>query len=121
MALQSLKKHIVCSIAVSTKTETLKSNAIVLITSIGIITGSLDDLKGIKKDLANSPLCSMVDGFINHYREINKIENKPLDGNDGVIVLKDVIITNNGLEAKFKELAVFYDQIIGITLGDLAN
>lgn len=116
---ESLKKEIILKLSIATELEELKTNSIILITSIGIITGNINDSDKDESDVSSFLLGKLVSNSIVSYKEKHNLGDSPLKGNDGVIVLKDAIITNNGLDAHFKELAVFYDQIIGITIGEL--
>ncbi len=91
----------------------LNQNNLILLTSIGTIYG-----KEFKFDETN-----VENAVIN---EINKFakkeyfnENKDIQGNDEYIALEDVlIVTPRGDQVKFKYLNVFYDQIIGVTVGN---
>lgn len=54
------------------------------------------------------------------YREDRNIpEGTMLDGNDGYIALKNVTINNGKNPFNIPFLCVFYDQIIGVSIGKI--
>ena len=91
----------------------LNQNSLILLTSIGTIYG-----KEFKFDETNVE--NAVINEINKFAEKEYFnENKDIQGNDEYIALEDVlIVTPRGDQVKFKYLNVFYDQIIGVTVGN---
>jgi len=120
MGIPSLKKRIITNFSVATTMEELIKNEIILITALGIISGKLADVKNTddEKELPEKILPRMANVFYERYIEENNLES-PLDGNDGYLALINVTITNGDVVHRLNELVVFYDQIIGITIGKL--
>lgn len=123
--MHSLKKDVIFNISNLSRLEELKSNQIILITALGIIKGELSEYEYLaddkKPDLDNSNFLDfVVDDTVKNYRkEVGLPNNEPLDGNDGVIVLKNVqIISGGNVGLNIGRLAVFFDQIIGISFGN---
>ena len=103
----------------------MKPNNLLLVTTAGVISGtpvaSIDDTDNTDNttDLATS-LTSVAHQMAITYRKENNISpNSPLDNTDGYIALKDVTIRNGntGIDTPF--LCVFFDQIIGISFGNI--
>lgn len=94
----------------------LSQNSLILLTSIGTIYG-----KEFKYDESSAE--SAVINEVNEFAEKEYFnENKDIQGNDEYIALEDVlIVTPRGDQVKFKHLNVFYDQIIGVTLGNFTS
>lgn len=42
-----------------------------------------------------------------------------IEGNDGYMLLSDVTVINGNTRTNFEHMIVFYDQIIGVTLGTI--
>ena len=119
---QSIKKFLISDLYLLTNEEELKNNDINLFTPLGIISGkpyhySTDNLN---EYLATDLMAKLFEKITNTYKSKYSIENS-IPENDGFIVLQDVIIrSNNSVNIiKVPQLVVFYDQIIGITLGNL--
>lgn len=115
--MESLKKYLIRGIATIPSIEGMEKNKIILVTSCGLIIGeimkSTDDLS-----LSNAFFTS-VDTLTSMYLEDNKLSPDSVpDGNDGYILLKNVTIKNNTGDINLPILCVFYDQIIGATIGN---
>lgn len=91
----------------------LDHNNLVLITSLGTIYGKI-----FKFDESNTEKTVI--------NQVNKIseeryfkDNKEISGNDEYICLENVLlVTPRGDKVKFTHLNVFYDQVIGVTVGN---
>lgn len=115
----SLKKDIINKLSVLPKLEGLEQNKIILATSIGLVTGRLPNEEEFS-DSTNPqyvPL-NVCSNAADEYR--NKLalsEKAELPGNDGCIYLVDVVIKSSEHTYSLPFLALFYDQIIGASIG----
>lgn len=91
----------------------LDHNNLVLITSLGTIYGKI-----FKFDKSNAE--KTVINQVNEAAEKRYFkDNKEISGNDEYICLEDVLlVTPKGDKIKFTHLNVFYDQVIGVTVGN---
>lgn len=106
--MDSFKKVTIRTVAMAPQTEIFAGNKLILVTAAGIITGTLTDKNSEKPgDIAVSAMLDMI-------AEVN--ENEP-EGNDGSLLLSDVTVINGNVRYNLPNLIVFYDQIIGATLG----
>ena len=121
MNCSSLKKDIIFGLANSTEIDQLKENYVVLLTASGIIKGKVSTLGPPEDVTPKNLLNSLVNSISKEYREYNSIpEGTMLPGNDGGIALEDVsILLNNGSNYLLPHLVVFFDQIIGVTIGNI--
>jgi hypothetical protein len=107
----TLKKQIIRTIALATKSDGLKMNRIIIVTSAGIISGKILD----EGDAALEKLF-----FAELLREVADqygVDN--VDGNDGHLHLTDARIRlGNGADVNIGNIVIFYDQIAGISIGD---
>jgi len=119
----SLKKTIIHTLAVSKHIPELKDNSLILVTGYGLIVGDL-----VKKENSNasSPkdyiVAAVVDEIGKQYREDYSLNTEtPLPNNDGYITLENVKLlnTNGTITCRLQHLTVFFDQIIGVTIGNL--
>jgi hypothetical protein len=123
----SLKKDIVSMLSYATDTEELGKNDVVIITAFGIVSGRIphiaDPEDPKESDDSEEPglLDKITEELVKKYRERHGIgKDEKLPGNDGCLALKDVSIrtaANNTFN--LPELIIFYDQIIGIAIGNL--
>lgn len=127
MGTPSLKKVVVVGLATAVSDETLNSNNLVLITASGTIIGKPvpdSEVEELKKNFstlshAESGLVTvqtLVKSVVKAYKE-DFLVQPPFDGNDGYILLKDVTIQNSGINTTLPVMAVFFDQIIGASIG----
>jgi hypothetical protein len=89
------------------------------LTPSGIISGRLlKRSNGEKPTDGKDLIAEAVESFSKKYKEVYNIENF-VPGNDGFVILEDVTIRQIGSDSIFKleQLTVFYDQIVGISLG----
>lgn len=115
--MESLKKYITTEFAGMAFNDSTKSNRLILVTSAGVIIG--DPVISEETDSAISSLANVSKDIANEYREKNSIPDSPLDGNDGFICLKNVTIKSPHTTTNIPFLNVFFDQIIGISLGNM--
>ncbi|MBD5449698.1 MAG: hypothetical protein HDR28_06010 [Lachnospiraceae bacterium] len=115
--MESLKKTLIRIYSAIPFMDKLKDQKLIIITHAGIITGipiAKDECNEIDNEMASMSLMC-----IEGYRKEHSIdESQPIDGNDGFISLKDVDFKSGALTCHFNILNVFFDQIVGITIGN---
>ena len=120
----SLKKSLIIAMSCIPKVEGLEENNLILTTSAGIISGKVPSEQEI--DDENS-LCGVLYEIRNNTKEeylknISSTDSEPvIVGNDGYIILKDVKIrsTSSDTITHMNFMVVFFDQIIGVTIGNI--
>lgn len=120
----SLKKSLIIAMSCVPKVEGLEENNLILTTSAGIISGKVPSEQEI--DDENSLygiLYKICDNTKEEYlKNISSTASEPvIVGNDGYIILKDVKIrsTSSNAITHMPFMVVFYDQIIGVTIGNI--
>ncbi len=127
MNLPSLKKEIITRFALAPTLEQLKDNQLIIVTSFGIISGTLaNEINDIDFDDRNqvsiAVLGKLTGNIISEYKKSNSIdEDQLLEGNDGCIPLVDVVVKTSTATFNLHFLNVFYDQIIGVTIGNVQS
>lgn len=121
MERESLKKYVIKMLAFSTELKDADQTCLTFVTSIGLITGRIVNDEASEIVSADTYLSKKVYKFREDYIKEYEMDEAPLMEDDGVLVLKDVQISNNGFIAKMQELVIFYDQIIGVTMGSLTT
>lgn len=112
----TLKKYLSIALAKSVDIDELAKNRLVILTAAGTIIGKLAS----DNDDKDQKLVTELVGNIasNYAKEFNVDISKDLQDNDGYMTLVDArLLSSNGLVRDFKTLTVFFDQIIGITIG----
>lgn len=121
----SMKKNVITTFAdVSAQVE----NNLILMTPMGIICGKiseaevptaeeLNEIRGYATIEEGAAItATILSAARNNYGET------PVVGNDGYLALTDVTVKSPiGQTFKIGNLVVFYDQIIGITLGSFGE
>lgn len=120
----SLKKSLIIAMSCIPEVEGLEENNLILTTSAGIISGKVPSEQEI--DDENSlygVLYKICDNTKEEYlKNISSADSEPvIVGNDGYIILKDVKIrsTSSDTITHMPFMVVFYDQIIGVTIGNI--
>lgn len=111
---KSLKSNLIKSFAAVTLIDKydLDHNDLILLTSLGTIYGRI-----FKCDESNTEK-TVFNEILNFSEKEYLDENKDLQENDEYIALEDVLlITPRGDRINFSQLNVFYDQVIGVTVG----
>lgn len=111
--MQSIKKYLIANASSLASLGYQEGATLNLITASGIISGL--------------PLTNEDDFFFGYVREVVKNykddNNLPTDyipeGNDGFILLKDATVRSGDLTFTTGSIAVFFDQIIGVTVGEI--
>ncbi len=117
MQKQTLKQKLITGLynAVADN-EKFEGKQLFVLTSKGLIQGELVNVKLENED----------DSFIN---DINKISAKYAKNNksdtiadsDCYIILKDACLVNDSPEFIFKSIIIFFNQIIGISIGNIKD
>lgn len=114
--MQSLKKYLIYSCCSMPLIDDLQDSKIIIVTHSGVITGS-----PIAEDESDSTIynwATISSTFADNYRKQHSIdESQSLDGNDGFVTLKDVEFKSGTATYHFNVLNIFFDQIVGITVG----
>ena len=110
----------------ATTVDMFKENSVILLTAAGMISGKLIEKSDLESfdQTDKSALSTFTVSTITQKskEEFDKQSDSELNvtGNDGYIILKDVHVTNvSGQTMFFSALTVFFDQIIGVTLGSV--
>ncbi len=126
MNIASLKKSVILGMANATTVDMFKENSVILWTAAGMISGKLIEKSDLESfdQTDKSALSTFTVATIaqKSKEEFDKQSDSELNvtGNDGYIILKDVHVTNvSGQTMFFSALTVFFDQIIGVTLGSV--
>lgn len=101
----TFKKFLTMSVALATTTDEFAEDSLIIVTHSGIIEGRYGE---------GSLLSSFSKGVKDKFDEAYPSD---LSGNDGHIILKNATLTTATGQFNFQELIVFYDQIVGVTLG----
>ena len=117
--MDSLKKFVIASFSNIPSFEGLEKNKLVLATPAGIIFGTPVYDEESTEEL---PLTSFVNSLALTYRKEHDIsDDTRLEENDGFLYLKDVTIQNGVQRTNLPYMCVFYDQIIGVSIGNMGN
>lgn len=108
--MDSLKKMIIRTLAVAPQTDMFSNNQVILTTAAGVIAGKIVEENSEKQ--SDMVFTTMLD-------EISKNYKADIEGDDGYMLLSDVTVINGNARTNLKNLIVFYDQIIGVTLGTI--
>ena len=114
MYVPSMKKEVISYLMEVPNVEGLENNRIIFFTSSGMIIGTPVEREVDKSEV----LPFLVDSAVKHYRETHGIDSF-LPGNDGLLVLKNVEVRGNP-NITLPYLVLFYDQIIGMAIGNPA-
>lgn len=115
--MESIKRKLIKVLATAYDTDMLRWNKVVLVTPFGVISGKPEPAGEEYEDLSTTAVISeLCDKVVDDYGAEN------VDGNDGFIFMTDVTIhSSNKATFNVANLVVFYDQIIGITLGNVED
>ncbi len=117
--MQSFKKHLISTFGCSISVKALDKNQLILITHSAAICGTptFEDSESVSSP--TSYMNAIIEESAKHYRQDNNLSDSPFDGNDGVITLKDATVRPFGSSntMRFAFLAVFFDQIVGVSIG----
>jgi hypothetical protein len=109
----SLKKAVIGGLANNLSTKSLKDSQLIVLTAFGMISGS-----PIFEDSNNLITSDIVEVQRKRYFEEYGCDDLA-PGNDGYISMKDVEIISGHTTTYLAELVVFYDQIIGVCIGNV--
>lgn len=117
--MDSLKKFIIRNFSELPLLEPLLDNKFILATPSGIIMGTPVFDEQSTEEL---PFTNLTNSLITTYREDHGIsDDVRLEGSDGVLYLKDVTIQNGVHVTSLPYMWVFYDQIVGVSIGKSIN
>lgn len=110
--MDTLKKQVIRTLAHATNSDILKTNSVILTTAAGIISGTLATESD--EDIKTRFYSQLLDEVIDSYGP------EKIVGNDGCLHLTAAtIITGGNNRVNVGNILVFYDQIIGISIGSL--
>ena len=120
MDIPSLKKHIIQDYSLIPLYDGMQDHKLILITAAGTIVGT-PILKDDDDESALS-LAKMTAHYTSDYGEKYSLGDdfKAL-GNDGFLMIKNVEIINLNQKTHLPFLIVFFDQIIGVSIGDITR
>lgn len=108
--MDSLKKTIIRTLAMAPQIDMLTNNQVILTTAAGVIAGTMVEENSEKQgDVIFSTML----------KTIKEKYEADIEGNDGYMLLSDVTVINGNTRTNFEHMIVFYDQIIGVTLGTI--
>ncbi len=118
--MHSLKKEIICHFTSLPSIEGLERNQLIVYTAAGVFAGTpVLEAPQNGSDIGTA-LFSLIENCSADYRSENHIpDGQLLDGNDGAILLSDVTLISGQSRINIPTLAIFFDQIIGISIGTL--
>ncbi len=121
---KSLKKHLIESFAKAANINGIDQNQVILTTAIGLISGKLasvspitaDELLEEKGNISQDKTAKLYEMFLT---SVNETYEDEVEGNDGYILLTDVSIRTQNNTINLGTHVVFFDQIIGISIGQI--
>ena len=121
MNIPTLKKYLIQQMSVFPDVPPFspEKSKVILVTAAGIIEGKL--LQSNSEDNEGDFLGKMICGFSDEYEKKILKDGQTLSGNDGFILLSNVTIRNGAIKNDMPLLTVFYDQIIGISIGSVTD
>ncbi|GFI49724.1 hypothetical protein IMSAGC020_00924 [Lachnospiraceae bacterium] len=115
----SLKKYLVDALSVLPNSKPLSDNDLIFVTPTGLIYGKpvSSDSSNIPSDI-NFPIDEICQHISSTYFDTFSCTESDLENHDGYLILTDVKVVSSG-QVLFKHefMVLFYDQIIGVTLG----
>jgi len=122
MEIPSFKKNIIHQYSLLSSADGMEKNYIILATATGIIKGRIippNEAPITDTSTVEELLLNVAEECAKNYRSDNQIpDNQMLPGSDGGISLKDVSIKLSYGTFSAPFLFVFYDQIIGVSVGN---
>ena len=114
-----LKKYLSTALASTTKIEGMTKNRLIVVTGAGTIIGRLAS----EDDTETQKLISdLVGRFTEDYKKDFLDSSEDLPDNDGFLVLVDAQLRSSDNNTfNFPSIIVFFDQIIGVTVGSIDN
>lgn len=116
--MESMKKDLIRKIAHYTVNEdNIRNDNIILMTASGIVKGIPVKYMDEMDDSNEKFFAKIVQDTTDMYNEKRNSEENPISENDGYIMLRDVIMDNGAGTYNIPIAVIFYDQILGISLG----
>lgn len=115
----TLKKAVIRSLAGATGVEGLEDNKVVLATSMGLICGRPASEVLLGEESATSQEDVIYAALLKSAK--TSFGSGDVVGNDGYLLLTDVTIKSpSGANFNVGNMVVFYDQIIGVSIGNIS-
>mgnify|MGYP004462421655 CR=1 FL=1 len=114
--MSTLKKDLILKFSCMPTLPELANNHLLLVTATGVISG--DIITDSESDTALSILAKVSKSIADDYKN-DEGTTDSLDGNDGFIALKNVTIKSSNCITTLDFLNVFFDQIIGVSIGKI--
>ena len=116
--------HLIESLAKAANINGIDQNQVILTTAIGLISGKLasvspitaDELLEEKGNISQDKTAKLYEMFLT---SVNETYEDEVEGNDGYILLTDVSIRTQNNTINLGTHVVFFDQIIGISIGQI--
>ncbi len=116
--MQSMKKELIRKLAHLTVNEDdIRNENIIIMTSTGIVKGIPVKYMDEMDDSSEKWFAKLVQDVTDEYNEQRNSKENPISENDGYIMLRDVIMDNGAGTYNLPIAVIFYDQILGISLG----
>ena len=124
----SKKKYMILTLGLATKQEGLTANKLILVTSLGLITGTpvLPDNRETadpecRNDSRNSKefATELISRLSEDFSSATGTTDEEISEDDGFVLMQDVTIKTSSACFALPVLAVFYDQITGATIGNI--
>ena len=108
----SIKKMLIISVLELLGNQSLQNKKIILLTAAGTIKGRIN-IQENPDEAFDSPLWALTQAVNRSYEQY--CPDSPLPGNDGYMLLKDVVIEQAGKTTELEHMIVFFDQIIAVS------
>lgn len=118
--MDSFKKNLIFTFQALPNVEGLENNRLIIFTAAGTFLGTPVYKETEKDNESVKIMNSFVYGAAEDYRKENNLPaDQPLDGDDGCIILSDVTLITGGSQYSIPVATIFFDQVIGISWGDI--
>jgi len=99
--------------------DELKSNQLVVLTGAGVISGNPVEKGTIDETSPKTFVSALTQMTFEQYKSDYSIDSS-LPGNDGFFALKDAVLrTGSNTTYNIGEVIIFFDEIIGVSIGTL--
>lgn len=116
----SFKKELINSFRILPEIEGLENNKFIVYTAAGTFIGTPVNTEKENDSNSTNLIRSFTKNIAEDYRKDNNIpDDQPLDGNDGCFLLSDVTLITGNSRSNIPILAIFFDQVIGISIGNI--
>lgn len=117
--MHSFKKEIIHRFQLLPAIEGLEQNKLIVYTAAGAFVGT-PLLEETNDNNIIEALYSLISNAAKGYKNENNIpDDQMLDGNDGCFLMSDVALIKGQSRTSIPVVAIFYDQVIGISIGNI--